>query len=75
MASSELQGALSRRRELAEAEGAVFEGSPRASGADTVWDQHHETQFTPRGQNRVPAVGRLPVSEEAPNTNIRRRAI
>eukprot|EP00435_Cladocopium_sp_Y103_P034528 s2108_g8.t3 len=64
MASSELEGALSRRRELAEADGAVFEGSPHASAADTAWDQRHETQFTPRGKHRKPDVGRLQLPQE-----------
>ncbi|OLQ07319.1 hypothetical protein AK812_SmicGene9328 [Symbiodinium microadriaticum] len=65
MASSELLGALNRRREMAEAAGAVFEGSPRASAADTVWDQHHETQFTPKGKHRLPDESRMQRIEQA----------
>lgn len=53
---------------MAEAQGAVFEGSPRASGADTAWDQRHDSQFTPRGRHRVPAVGRLPLPEDDEST-------
>eukprot|EP00439_Symbiodinium_sp_Y106_P017626 s5650_g2.t1 len=65
MASSELLGALNRRREMAEAAGAVFEGSPRASAADTVWDKHHETQFTPKGKHRLPDESRMQRIEQA----------
>ncbi|CAJ1416757.1 unnamed protein product [Effrenium voratum] len=60
---SELLSALIRRKELAEAQGSVFEGLPSASAADVAWDQHHASQFTPRGQNRMPDVGRLAAAQ------------
>ncbi|CAJ1409518.1 unnamed protein product [Effrenium voratum] len=67
MATSELLGALTRRKELAETQGSVFEASPQTSAADVAWDQRHASQFTPRGQHRLP-VGRLPAEEDEEST-------
>ncbi|CAJ1433111.1 unnamed protein product [Effrenium voratum] len=55
------------RKELAETQGSVFEASPQTSAADVAWDQRHASQFTPRGQHRLP-VGRLPAEEDEEST-------
>ncbi|CAE8647634.1 unnamed protein product, partial [Polarella glacialis] len=49
---NELANALNRRKLRSEAQGAVFEVAGVTSNTDVTWDQHMDTQFTPRGAAR-----------------------
>lgn len=49
--SSELDATLNRRKQLAEADGAVFETTAQETVADMVWHRHEQGQFSPRGRS------------------------